>query len=134
MEPSFFLETEMSTDHRDSIADIANAYLNGVYQGDTATLATLFDPHAQVYGENNGQAYHKTIAAYLEGVAARQSPLQLGEPYGMQILSVDSLDSIATVKLHSPMLGMNYHLYLTLRRLDGKWSIVNKTFVNSPKL
>ncbi len=116
-----------------SITDIANAYLNGVYRGDTAALATLFDPNAQVYGEINGQAYHKTIAAYLEGVASRQSPLQLGEPYRMQIGAIDTLGhNLAMVRLHSPMLGMNYHLYLTLRRIGGKWSIVNKTFSHLP--
>jgi hypothetical protein len=122
----------MNTDHHDSIAAIANAYLRGVYSGDSATLASLFDPNARVYGEINGQPYYKSIAAYLEGVASRQSPQQLGEPYRMQILSTDSLGSIANVKLYSPMLGFKYHLYLTLRRLDGKWSIVNKTFVNLP--
>jgi hypothetical protein len=122
----------MNTDHHDSITAIADAYLHGVYTGDTVTLASLFDPNAQVYGEINGQPYHKTIAAYLEGVASRQSAQQLGEPYRMEILTVDSLGSIATVTLHSPMLGFNYHLYLTLRRLDSKWSIVNKTFVNLP--
>lgn len=117
-------------DHHDSIEAIADAYLNGVYQGDAATLATLFDPGAQVYGEINGQAYHKTIAAYLEGVASRQSPQQLGEPYRMKVLAIDSLGSIATIRLHSPMLGFNYQLFLTVRRIDGKWLIVNKTFAH----
>jgi hypothetical protein len=118
----------MSADEHGGITDLATAYLQGVYRGDTATLGTLFDQHAQVYGEINGLPYHKTIAAYLEGVASRQSPLQLGEPYRMRILSIDSLGSIAVVKLHSPMLGLNYQLFLTLRQLEGKWSIVNKTF------
>lgn len=118
--------------HHDSIASIVDAYFKGVYTGDAAGLARLFDADAQVYGENNGQAYHKPIAAYLEGVAARKSPQELGEPYRMKTLAVDNLSSIANVTLHSPMLGFNYHLYLTLRRLEGKWSIVNKTFVNLP--
>lgn len=126
----------MHTDHHDSaaaiaaIAAVARSYLDSVYRGDAATLATLFDPHAQVYGEINGMAYHKTIAAYLEGVATRQSPLQLGEPYAMKLLAIDHLGSIASVKLHSPMLGLNYKLFLTLRRLDDSWTIVNKTFVH----
>jgi hypothetical protein len=122
----------MKTGHHDSIDAIVNAYFNGVYTGDTATLASLFDTDAQVYGEINGQAYHKPIAAYLEGVAARKSPQELGEPYRMKMLAVDKLGSIANVKLHSPMLGFNYHLYLTLRRLEGRWSIVNKAFANLP--
>jgi hypothetical protein len=119
--------------HRhDTIPSIVDAYFNGVYTGDATALARLFDAAAQVYGENNGQAYHKPIAAYIEGVASRKSPQELGEPYRMKVLAVDELGSIATVTLHSPMLGFNYHLYLTLRRLDGKWSIVNKTFIHLP--
>lgn len=117
---------------QDSIESIVDAYLRGVYAGDTASLAGLFDPHAQVYGENGGQAYHKTIAAYLEGVASRKSPKELGEPYRMRLLAVDRLGAIASARLHSPMLGFDYHLYLTLRLIDGRWRIVNKTFTNLP--
>jgi hypothetical protein len=120
----------MNTEHHDGARAIADAYLNAVYQGDAATLATLFDRNAQVYGEIDGQPYFKTAAAYVEGVAARKSPLQLGEAYAMQVLAIDSLGEIASVKLHSPMLGFNYHLYLTVRRIDDEWLIVNKTFAH----
>ncbi|WP_082551476.1 nuclear transport factor 2 family protein [Massilia sp. Root351] len=112
------------------IAAVAEAYLRGVYEGDSAALAALFAPEAQVYGDIDGQPYFKTIAAYLAGVASRASPQSLGEPYRMRVLSVDSMGSIATVRLHSPMLGFNYHLYLTLRLADGAWRIVNKTFAH----
>jgi len=120
----------MHTQDHDAVHGIADAYLNAVYQGDAITLATLFDPNAQVYGEVNGQPYFKTATAYVEGVAARRSPLQLGEPYAMQVLEIDQLGEIASIKLHSPMLGFNYHLYLTVRRVDGEWLIVNKTFAH----
>lgn len=113
-----------------SVGAVAAAYLRGVYQGDTATLAALFAPEAQVYGDINGQPYFKTIAAYLEGVAGRASPQSLGEPYRMQVLSVDSMGSVGNARLHSPMLGFNYHLYLTLRRGERGWRIVNKTFAH----
>lgn len=115
------------TDH-DQIVAIADAYLNAVYAGDAAALAALFDPTAQVYGEIDGRPYFKSAADYVQGVASRQSPRELGEPYRMKVLAIDSLGGIASIKLHSPMLGFNYHLYLTARRLDGKWLIVNKTF------
>jgi hypothetical protein len=119
-------------DKDQGIAAIVDAYFNGVYSGDAASLSALFDVDAQVYGEVDGQPYHKTIHAYLDGVAARKSPKELGEPYRMKLLAVDRLGSIANVKLHSPMLGFNYHLYLTLCLRDGQWRIVNKTFTNLP--
>lgn len=116
--------------HYADILGVAAAYLDGVYTGNTNALAVLFDTDAQVYGEINGQPYHKTIAAYLDGVGARASPQRLGEPYRMETLAVDCLGSIATLRLRSPMLGFNYHVYLTLRRIGETWKIVNKTFTH----
>jgi len=124
----------MQTNHHESIDSVVDAYFKGVYGGDALTLATLFDSNAQVYGVIDGKAYHKTIAAYLEGVATRKSPQELNEPYRMALLAVDNHGSIANVKLHSPMLGFDYYLYLTLRQLDGKWRIVNKTFTHASAL
>jgi hypothetical protein len=43
---------------------------------------------------------------------------------------MDISGNIANVKLHSPMFGFNYHLYLSLVLHDGRWRIVNKTFTN----
>jgi hypothetical protein len=45
-------------------------------------------------------------------------------------LNIDICGCIANVKLHSPMLGFNYHLYLALVLDNGRWKIVNKTFTN----
>jgi hypothetical protein len=117
-------------DPQDSIARLVAAYFDGVYRGDAGALRALFDTDAQVYGEIDGLAYHKTIAAYLDGVATRKSPKDLGEPFLMKTLAVDRLGSIASVKLHSPMLGFNYHLYLTLCLRETGWRIVNKTFTH----
>ncbi|TFW19514.1 nuclear transport factor 2 family protein [Duganella callida] len=107
---------------------IVDQYFHGVYHGDTALLASLFDADAQVYGMIDGQPYHKTAAAYIDGVGKRRSPASLGEPYRMKLLSIDLLGAIATVRLHSPMLGFDYHLYLTLAQRQDGWKIVNKTF------
>ncbi|KQW89167.1 hypothetical protein ASC94_22205 [Massilia sp. Root418] len=115
-----------------AVAAVADAYLRGVYEGDTTALAALFAPDAQVYGNINGQPYFKTIAAYLQGVAGRASPQSLGEPFRMRVLSADVMGNIGNVRLHSPMLGFNYHLYLTLRRGESGWRIVNKTFAHVP--
>jgi hypothetical protein len=117
---------------KDAIAAIVDAYFDGVYSGNATALNALFDVNAQVYGEVDGLAYRKPIQAYLDGVAARQSPKALGEPFLMKTLAIDRLGSIASVKLHSPMLGFNYHLYLTLCLWDGNWRIVSKTFTNRP--
>jgi hypothetical protein len=110
------------------ILNLVDRYFQGVFNGDTELLATLFDPAAQVYGVIDGVPYHKTAFDYMAGVAKRQSPASLGEPYRMRTLSLDLLGDIANVRLHSPMLGFDYHLYLTLAKRQDGWKIVNKTF------
>ncbi|WP_308922770.1 nuclear transport factor 2 family protein [Janthinobacterium sp. J1-1] len=116
------------------ILALIDRYFDGVYTGNTALLATLFDDGAQVYGDIGGQAYHQPVAAYLRAVAGRDSPARRGEPFLMRPLNIDVAGSIASVKLSSPMLGFRYQLYLTLILRAGNWLIVNKTFIHIPAL
>lgn len=112
------------------ILALIDKYFDAVYTGNAALLGSLFDPGAQVYGDIDGQLYHKSVADYLLAVAGRDSPAKRGEPFLMRPLSVDVAGSIASVKLYSPMLGFRYLLYLTLVLRAGNWIIVNKTFTN----
>ena len=120
----------MGTMENGDIRALVQIYFDGVYTGNVASLAAIFDAGAQVCGEVDGQPYHKTIAAYLTGEASRASPNDRRDLYMMKLLSIDVTGNIASVKLHSPMLGFNYHLYLSLVLMDGKWKIVNKTFTH----
>ena len=119
--------------HRQIMA-LIDRYFDGVYTGNAALLATLFDDGAQVYGDIDGRPYHQPVAAYLLAVAGRDSPARRGEPFLMRPLGIDVAGSIANVKLYSPMLGFRYQLYLTLILRAGNWLIVNKTFTHIPAL
>lgn len=112
------------------ILKLTDQYFSGVFNGDTELLSSLFDPAAQVYGVVDGKPYHKTAAAYIDGVGNRQSPASLGEPYRMRTMAVDVLGEIANVRLHSPQFNFDYHLYLTLAKRESGWKIVNKTFTH----
>jgi len=112
------------------IERLVDQYFQGVYHGKTELLKQLFDPAAQVFGVIDGKPYHKTGADYISGVGNRQSPAELGEPYRMKLLAIDLLGDIATVRLHSPMLGFDYRLYLTFALRPEGWKIVNKTFTH----
>jgi hypothetical protein len=112
------------------IHSLVEQYFQGVYHGNTELLSQLFDAAAQVYGVIDGQPYHKSAADYISGVGQRQSPAALGEPYRMKLLAVDVLGDIASVRLHSPMLGFDYQLYLTFALRPEGWKIVSKTFTH----
>jgi hypothetical protein len=121
--------TSGSQRHQD-VLDVVDRYFKGLYTGDVALLRTIFHPQAVLFGEVKGQPYLKPIAEYLEIVASRASPRDLGEPFQMEVLAVEVLDTVAYARVHSPMLGGNYFDYLALVRQDDRWLIVNKLFTH----
>lgn len=123
-------------DYRDNSAAVAvvlSNYFEGVYSGNTALLASIFHPESLVAGDVKGQPYFKTVEQYLDGVKNRKSPKELNEPFRMEIISIEIINSIAVAKTHLQMFEFNYYDLLSLNKIDGKWIIVNKllTHVNT---
>jgi hypothetical protein len=116
--------------HHQRILDFLQRYLRGLHEGDHAALRVLFHPEALLFGAVRGQSVQRTLDAYLEGVASRASANSLGEPFRMAILSVEVLGDMASAKVHVPMLGFNYYNFLSLRKQDGQWRIVNKSYAH----
>lgn len=105
-------------------------YFDGLFDGDVARLKEAFHPRATLFGEVKGRPYLKSLDEYLEVVAGRASPRQIGETARMRVLSVEREQAIAHVTAHCPMLGYNYIDHLSLLREDGRWRIVAKTFTH----
>lgn len=117
----------------EKISDIENviaSYFEGLFYGDIQKLERSFATEAYLYGDIKGEAYVKNLNDYLEGVAGRKSPHELGEDFRMEILSVEVTGRVAVARLHVPMLGYNYCDYLALSKINDEWKIVNKLFVH----
>lgn len=114
------------------LAELLHAYGNGLFDGDVERLRVLFHPRAMLYGEVRGQPYCRTVADYLDVVAARQSPRALGKPYGMSVLSVEVVHTIARARMRCVMLGFDYTDYLSLVNEGDGWRIVSKVFTEPP--
>lgn len=117
-------------DSAEQITAVLSDYFNGVFHGDITLLRSAFHPHALVAGDVNGQAYFKAFDQYLDGVANRKSPFELGESFRMQIISIEIINQIAVAKVRLPMFEFNYYDLLSLTKVDGKWVIVNKLLTN----
>ena len=48
----------------------------------------------------------------------------------MKIIGIEVLGKIAIAKLHVPILGYNYYDYLSLNKIEEKWTIVGKVFTH----
>jgi hypothetical protein len=117
---------DQSTDSA-AIARVLNdTYFKGIYEGDTALLATAYYNGTLLFGDVKGQPYYKTLAQYLDGVKNRQSPKDSGKPFKGEILSIEVINSIAVAKVQVRMYDFNYSELLSFHQMDGKWLIVNK--------
>ncbi|KAA0989195.1 nuclear transport factor 2 family protein [Dyadobacter aurulentus] len=118
------------TEHAAAITTVLQDYFNGVFKGDTDLLRSAFHPQTLIAGDVNRQPYFKTLDQYLDGVANRKSPFELGESFRMEILSIEIINQIAVAKVRLPMFEFNYYDLLSLTRIDGKWVIINKLLTN----
>ena len=120
-------------DNAAAVTAVLSNYFEGVYTGNTTLLASIFHPQTLVSGDVKGQSYFKTVEQYLDGVKHRKSPEELNEPFRMEILSIEIINSIAIAKTHLQMFEYNYYDLLSLNKINGKWIIINKllTHVNT---
>tara|TARA_R110001583_G_scaffold34321_6_gene115436 strand:+ start:305 stop:673 length:369 start_codon:yes stop_codon:yes gene_type:complete len=112
------------------IKTVVSQYFKGIYNGDSDRLENTFHPQALLFGDIKGAPYFKTVTDYIDGVKSRKSPNDLGEDFKMEILAIEIMGNMATVKAHSPMLGFNYYDFLSLSLVRGEWKIVNKVFTH----
>ncbi|WP_303316634.1 nuclear transport factor 2 family protein [Flavivirga abyssicola] len=113
-----------------AIENLISNYFEGIYYGDVTKLESCFHENTYLFGDIKGVDYLKSINDYLEGVKNRQSPNDLNEPFNMKIIGIDIMGKIAMAKVHVPMLGYNYHDYLSLTKIKDEWKIVNKIFTH----
>ncbi len=120
----------MDREHIKHVENVIDNYFEGIFFGDTEKLRSCFHENVILYGDINGSTYIKTLTEYLNSVRERQSPNDLKEPFKMETISIDIIGKIAMVKLHVPMLGYNYHDYLSMTKINDQWKIVNKIFTH----
>ncbi|MFP7654782.1 nuclear transport factor 2 family protein [Chryseobacterium proteolyticum] len=105
-------------------------YFKGIFEGNTTLLKEVFFKDALLFGDIKGVAYYKTAEQYIEGVGNRVSPEKAGAPFHPEIISIDVINSIASVKLNVKMYDYNYYNFITFHKINGKWLIVNKTLTD----
>lgn len=114
-------------DHQ-AVLDLAQAYLRGIHEGDTASLREVFHPDARVEDAVNGTFRSRSAEEYIQAVGSRQSPQAAGEPFAMTLLSTNVLGDMAVAIADLRFLGNHFINVLSLLRLDGRWFIVHKLF------
>jgi len=111
-----------------AITALLGQYFDGLHRADTALLDRIFDDEARLYAPG----VRRSKSQWLELVANRPVPAQLGHAFAYQILSVDLSGEQAMAKVFCPLLGRQYLDYLSLLKEQGRWRIVAKQYADNP--
>jgi hypothetical protein len=108
------------------------AYLRGHATGESEQFRQAFHPDAQLWGIRNGDLIRMTAADYIARAGGGQ-PAADEAQRRRSIEFVDVTGDTATAKIVLDYPAVRFTDYMQLLRVEGRWVIVNKTFLAEPK-
>lgn len=122
--------TETATD-REAITGVVQLYIDGASKGDVAKLREGFHPEAWMFGSISGQRFDMPITKMIEIVEGQ--PLDSDGSYSARVTSIEPVGDAATATVEESGCwgGLSFVNLFALARVDGAWTIVNKTFAHT---
>ena len=112
----------------DAIEAVVEDYFLGMYEGDVPRLERIFNPQCWLFGENLNGTHAFPLSGFLEQIGSGPAPKTEGEPFDMQLTSLDRTGSVAIAKVAVRYQERHYTDYLTLQKTEAGWHIVGKAF------
>ena len=113
----------------DDISRALWTYLDGLHEGDTKKLASVFHPVCHLFSNTGDEFLDWPRDEWFAVVNGRPSPKSKGLERHDRIISIDMSDeTTAQAKVNCSVPPRYFTDYLTLLMLDGRWQIVAKTF------
>jgi hypothetical protein len=105
------------------------AYFDGLYDGDTTTLARVVHEVAHLFSATDGKLGDMSRAQWFDMINSRPSPRSRDLSRNDWIVQIDrSSPTTACAKVHCQIPPRYFTDYLTLVKLADGWKIVSKTF------
>lgn len=115
--------TRMSNDLQGAV----QAYLDGLYEGDTDLFRRVFHPEARLFSATGGQLTALSLEQYLAIVEGRPSPASRGDARRDEIVSLaQASPTTAHARLRNAYLPKHFIDDLTFIHIDGAWRIIAK--------
>jgi len=113
------------------IEQVIKVYIDGVRKGDAAKLRAAFHADARMFGSLGGHRVDMPISDFF--AMADGSPADVDGTYQARITAVTQVGDAATVQLDEEGYWgtVSFTDFFALCRIEGKWTIVNKTFVHT---
>lgn len=119
----------MNATQHEHVLQLLADYHDGLYHLDLDQLREVFSPQATYATMVDGSLLSLSIDAYLERLAGRTAPAQEGVPSHPRVRSIRFAgETTALAEVESSMFGHDYHDFLSLLRIDGRWRVQAKVF------
>lgn len=116
----------------EAVSAVVNLYFEGIHWSDPKRIEEAFHPDARLVGHIGSTPYAKGRGEYMEILRSRPAPAASGAEFTMTIQGIDIYRNAAVVRTRTPIGGVVYVDYLSLRKSDGVWKIVHKVFSHEP--
>ena len=118
----------------DSIRQVIDLYIDGVRNGNVASLRQAFHPQASMFGWKGSDLFITPIQGLFDYVASTPAPATSGEPTHFFITAINVTGNAATVELAMDAYhGHDFLDFFQLLKTDGQWQIVSKLFHADPQ-
>jgi hypothetical protein len=118
----------MTSDLHD-LEQALQTYFDGLYDGDTAKLASVVQEVVHLFSVTDGKLGDMSRAQWFDMIHSRPSPRSRDLPRNDWIVQIDrSSATTACAKVHCQIPPRYFTDYLTLVKLADGWKIVSKTF------
>ncbi|MEE9299640.1 MAG: nuclear transport factor 2 family protein [Alphaproteobacteria bacterium] len=128
------LSEERTAPAASGIRETVQRYFDGLYHGRGSDIAAAFHPSAMIAGimSASGEFSEMSRDDFIRFVNERPAPADTGEPYEMDILSVEITGEIASVKVVDRCHGKRFTDHLLLIKTGGSWRIYGKLWHADP--
>ncbi|MGO4440042.1 nuclear transport factor 2 family protein [Rhizobium sp. RAF56] len=110
-----------------AIRAVVHLYVDGMAFGNEPALKKAFHPKATIIGNYQGAVEWLSRDEFIAAILAETPATPDTQPL-MDIGMIDIEGDAASVKVVDEFAGMRFSDYLSLLKIDGRWTIVNKVY------
>jgi hypothetical protein len=119
------MEEQMSEEQ--AIRAVIHLYVDGMAFGNEPALKKAFHSQAAIIGNYRGAVEWMSRDELIAAILA-EKPAEPGSQPLMEIEMIEITGDAASVRVVDEFAGTRYSDYLSLLKIDGRWTIVNKLY------
>ncbi|MDT4855106.1 putative lumazine-binding protein [compost metagenome] len=119
--------TSYETD-QDAIHQVVRDYVEGMVFADENRLRSAFHPDCRIIGHFQGNLEWLSVDDFAGSIREAGPVLQKGTTPYWEIQALDVTGDAASVKVVDDYADLRFTDYLSLLKISGRWSIINKLY------